>query len=349
MKRIINILYPERYISVGHQLIFLIITCGILSALLYKPVVEFHPIGAQPNIKPASELTTQKKKPAQVNVGLHITDFLRFDTIRNDFMINAFIWFEFDPQIIKLETIEKFYFTKGDIVHKSDAMLTKKGHSTIALYTIRVQFSTILDYARFPLDDHRLFLNLTNQAVSAEELIYIANPNDYVISENIYISAWQVVGHAVESGYAPVILGTDTTMLQSKTVFALDLSKKDLRQLSLILLPLLFLFYLGLFTFSIKDITVAMTIPLASVAGLFAYSFVIQTLAPMVGYMMMSDYLFLFFLFSSFIIFLIKSLEAVPETILSRKSLRRIEGLTIVILQILLIVVWYYLVDVRNI
>lgn len=219
----------------------------------------------------------------------------------------------------------------------------------MALYTIRMQFSTILDYARFPLDDHRIFLNLTNPAASAQELIYVAAPTDYVISENIYISAWQVVGHAVESGYAPVTLGKDTIMQQSKTVFALDLSKKDLRQLSLILLPLLFLFYLGLFTFSIKDITVAMTIPLASVAGLFAYSFVIQTLAPMVGYMMMSDYLFLFFLFSSFVVFFVKSLEAVPETMLSRRSLRRIEGLTILGLQILLIIVWYYLVDVRSI
>lgn len=126
MKRIINSLYPERYISVGHQLTFLFITCGILSILLYRPVVEFHPIGAHPNIKPVTDLLSSAKKPAEVKVGMHITDFLRFDTVRNDFMINAFIWFEFDPQQVKLETVEKFYFTKGDIVHKSDAMISKR-------------------------------------------------------------------------------------------------------------------------------------------------------------------------------------------------------------------------------
>lgn len=352
MNAISRLLSPDRFSHVTYQLFFLGITCATLIALLYRPVVEFHPVGKQPIIAPVTqELITQwNKKPVHVNVGMHITDFLKFDTIKNEFIINAFIWFTFDPRAISADIIDKFTFTKGDIVQKSHVTLKKiSDAATLALYTVRIQFSTILDYSRFPLDDHRIFLNLTNQTATADELVYHADANDYIISQNIYVSGWDVVGHTVKSGYAIIPLGTDKKMLQTKTVFTMDLSKSDLRQLSLIMLPLLFLFYLGLFTFSIRDITVAMTLPLASISGLFAYSFVIQTLAPMVGYMMLSDYLFLFFLCSTFVIFLVKALAAVPEHLLSRYHLKVIEGLTIVGLQATLLIVWYFLVDVRGI
>jgi hypothetical protein len=339
-------LYPERYSNVIYQITFILITATLLSIQLHKFVCGFHPVGNEPRVVAltAQPIAGFAQQPYRVQVGMHITDFLRFDTIKNEFIINAFIWFLFDGSKVPLKTLEQFSFTKGEIIHKSEPHITKQGALTSALYTIRLQFSTILDYARFPLDDHRIFLNLTNPNVSADQIIYEAAPNNYLLSQNIYISGWQVVGHKVTSGYAAVPLGDAPSLLQPKTIFSIDLSKGDLRQLSLIFLPLLFLFYLGLFAFSIADITIAMTLPLATVSGLLAYSFVIQTLAPAVGYMMISDYLFLFFLLSTFIILLIKALIALPEHILSKLTIRRIEGVTIVLLQIALIIVWHLLV-----
>lgn len=346
MKRLLAHLQLEKFSNVAHQLVLLIITVTILLLLLYKPVVEFHPVGPKPIIKPATQeiTSTWDTQPVHVQTGMHLTDFLKFDAVKNEFTINAFIWFAFDPSKVSLETIDAFAFTKGEITQKSKANVRRLYENTdLALYSIRVQFSSILDYKRFPLDDHRLFLNITNPTSTANELIYDVNPDDFIISPNIYVSGWQVVGKNAQSGYAPVSLGI-TALLQNKTVFSLDLSKSDLRQLSLIILPLLFLFYLGLFAFSLSDITVAMTLPLASIASLFAYSFVIQTLAPQVGYMMLSDYLFIFFLLSSFVVFLVKALAIVPEHILSRRNLKRIEGLTVIVLHVALVVVWYILI-----
>ena len=80
-----------------------------------------------------------------------------------------------------------------------------------------------------------------------------------------------------------VFLGDAPTLLQPKTIFSIDLSKGDLRQLSLIFLPLLFLFC-GFFAFSIADITIAIALPLATVSRFVPFSFVIQTLALAVGY-----------------------------------------------------------------
>ncbi len=339
-------LSPEHYTNVLYQIVFIIITATLLSLRLHQFVCGFHPVGNKPRITAVTPEVTAAwgKQPELVHVGMHLTDFLRFDTVKNEFIINAFIWFLFDEKKVPLATIEKFAFTKGEILHKSEPHITKRNNLTEALYSIRLQFSTILDYERFPLDDHRIYLNLTNPTTSADNLIYQADSNNYIISENIYVSGWQVVGHNVASGYAPIPLGSERTLLQPKTVFSLDLSKGDLRQLSLIFLPLLFLFYIGLFAFSIADITIAMTLPIATASGLLAYSFVIQTLAPAVGYMMLSDYLFLFFLLSTFIILLVKALAVVPEHILSKRTIRKIEGLTIVALQAALIAAWYWLV-----
>jgi hypothetical protein len=345
MKHITHYLYPEKYATIPYQIILCIIAVSTFIFLTHKPVAEFRPVGPSPRVHQLTPNVIKQwgKEPARVKVGMHIADFLRFDTVKNDFILNAFIWFSFDPNKVTAETIDKFAFTKGDLIFKSDPIVKKVGAITVMSYIIRLQFSTILDYARFPLDDHSLFLNLTNLAVPADELIYQADDKDYIISPTIYISGWKIDKHTVKSGYTTIELGSNTTLLQQKTVFSLDISKEDVRQLVLILFPLLLLFYLSLFTFAIRDATIAMTLPIGSLGGLLAYSFVIQTLAPAVGYFMISDYLFLFCLASNFIVFLVGGLITLPEHILSRRTLAKIEGLTVLLLQIAFIAFWYYL------
>lgn len=350
MKQYLAYLDPQYYTSVLYQLCFVGVTCVALALFLYKPFVEFHPVGPSPHVTPVTSqvLADWKKEPVHVQVGLHITDFLRFDIVKNDFIINAFIWFAFDPKKISLEALEDFGFTKGEIIQKSKARVSQQQDTTIAQYAIRVQFATILDYERFPLDDHRIFLNLTHPSLTADMVMYESSPENYSISQNMYLSGWQLQGHTVTAGYSSIPLGKDMTVLQPRAIFALDISKQDMRQLALILFPLLFLFYLGILAFSIRDMTVNITLPIASISGLLAYSFVIQTLAPAVGYFMLSDYLFLFFLLSSFITFFVEALSAIPERILSKVTLERIEGTTIFLLHVGLVAVMYYLTDVKG-
>lgn len=347
MKKYLDYVHPSNYITIGYQLILLCITLLLISIFIYKPFVEFHPVGPKPVI--TASIRERAFTPIVVDVGMHITDFLKFDTVKNEFILNALIWFDYDKKIVKQDEINAFAFTKGEILQKSDPIFSQSNGKTRALYFTRIQFSTILDFRRFPLDDHRIFLNLVNQKVPSDKLIYRARTENYVISKTLFLSGWKFVGHTVENGYASIQLNDKESLLQHKTIFSLDVSKSDVRQLMLIMLPLLFLFYLGLFAFSIRDVNIAMTLPLASISGLFAYSFVIQVLAPSVGYMMMSDYFFFYFLVSLFTIFLIKALAVIPETHLSRTTLKTIEGTTVLLLQIGLIIVAYVLFDVRGI
>lgn len=284
-----------------------------------------------------------------VKTGLSITDFLEFDAIKNKYSINAIIWFTFDPKKVPLEMIDKFSFTKGEIIKKADPIITHHENKATTLYHVRVQFTTIPNYKRFPLDDHYLYLNVTNTAVDPKKVIFEVDQADYTLSPNLYAPGWAIVEHAAQAGYAQTELSATQTIIQPKVSFSIGLSKQDYRQLLLIILPLLLIFYFGIFAFSIKDIALAITLVIASVAGLISYSFVIQTLSPAVGYLMLSDYMFLVFLGIIFVIFFITALNATPEHILSRKTIENIKGIAILVIYTALVGLWYYLTNIKDI
>lgn len=346
-------LNSEHIQSMPIQFGLVIVSFICLVLCLHKPITQFHPVDSSPSVLPITpELIAQwnSKDSTYVKTGLTITDFLKFDAIKNEYVVNAIISFSFDPAKVPLETIDKFSFTKGDILKKSEPIVSKQAdNTTMALYYIRVQFITIPDYKRFPLDDHYMYLNVTNTAVDAKKVIFQVNPEDYTLSPNLYAPGWAIVEHEAQAGYATTEIAPGNSIMQPKMSFSIGISKQDYRQLLLIILPLLVIFYFGIFAFSIKDIASAITVILSSVAGLIAYSFVIQTLSPAVGYLMLSDYMFLLFLAIIFVIFFITSLNATPEHILSRKTIENIKGIAIIVIYAVLIGVWYYLTNIKDI
>lgn len=333
--------------SVPAQIIFLVISFILFVGFLYRPVTEFHPVNSQPVIYAASN-STDAHSMAQVKVGLSITDFLKFDVIKNEFEASVIIWFIFNPAQVSLETIEKFSFTKGEVTYKSDPVITPIDASTKkVLYFIRVKFSTIPNYRRFPLDDHFLFLNLINNQILNEKIIF--EVDEYTLSPNLYAAGWNIVEHKARAGFGKTEIGENKTIVQPKVSFSIGLSKQDYRQLFIIMLPLLLIFYCGIFALSIKDITEAITLILASITGLTAYSFVIQTLSPSVGYLMLCDYMFLLFLAATFVIFFLVILDAAPEHILSKRALAITKAIAILLIYVFILAAWYYLTNIKDV
>ncbi|MBA3752528.1 hypothetical protein H0X06_07155, partial [Candidatus Dependentiae bacterium] len=83
-----------------------------------------------------------------------------------------------------------------------------------------------------------------------------------------------------------------------------------IRRLVTILFPLMLIFYISIFTFSINPITnlrSIISLSSASITGLLAFRFVIENLSPKVGYFMISDYLFFLLLGTTCIVFLVNS------------------------------------------
>ena len=94
---------------------------------------------------------TDQKFVVHIKTGLTITDFLKFDAIKNEYTVNAIIWFAF---FYPLETIQKFSFTKGEIVKKSEPIISKTSdNKTVVLYNLRV-----LHYDPQFIEDSRLIV-----------------------------------------------------------------------------------------------------------------------------------------------------------------------------------------------
>lgn len=335
-------------VSVPFQIMLLVLSFLLFIGFLYKPIVDFEPINAQPAIFEVPVQVAGAKPAVHIKTGLTITDFLKFDVIKNEFEANAIIWFIFNPQQVLQEAIEKFSFTKGDTTYKSSGVVTQIDASTKkVLYFIRVRFSTIPNYRRFPLDDHYLFLNLVNTEMLSDQIVF--DVDEYTLSPNLYAAGWKIVEHEARAGFGKTEIGENQTLVQPKVSFSIGLAKQDFRQLLIIMLPLLLIFYCGIFALSIKNITEAIALILASITGLTAYSFVIQTLSPSVGYLMLCDYMFLLFLAVTFMIFFLIILDAAPEHILSKKTLEITKAIAIIVIYVLILAAWYYLTNIKDV
>jgi hypothetical protein len=305
---------PSNALHPSFQIVTFSTTVIIISMLVYGMMGRFCSFDEKPPIFPLTpeKLMEFSTTPARVRVGLSISDFAEFNILENKFTVTAVIWFYFDPTLISLATIEQFSFERGTIKSKSPAYTYLLNGELLARYTIRVSFKTNLYYGLFPFEDHKMYLTLINDAVSPGEMVFDSGTSDFVIAHNVYISAWRYYDKHVYTGYGITTLGADKSIRPAyhpRVIFEIDYMHSSTRYIIMIILPLLFIFAIELFSFCVdqreqKDALIALSG--TDIAGLFAYRFVIESLAPKVGYFMISDYLFFLFLSTSFTVLLIQ-------------------------------------------
>ncbi len=298
-------------ISVQFQFVSLCITTAILLYLIAGQVFHFCAIDKKPTLHQVD--ARQAKGPTVVKVGLTIVDFAEFNVTENKFKISGLISFIFDPKKISLDTIEKFSFLKGDIKYKSKPHVRACGDLMCAYYSIKVTFKTNLYYGFFPFEDHKIFLGLINDAVTPEEMLFDAVPEDFIIDTDVYVSGWSYLRHRVRMGYGETILPglENKKIVYPELLFIIDFFHYSMRYIISIMLPLLIIFFIDLFSLCLdqrlnKSTLVQMST--GNIVALVAYRFVIESLSPKVGYPMIADYIFFLFLSISFAIFVINSI-----------------------------------------
>ena len=335
------------FVSIQAQIILFVLSATIFGYLFYKPILTFDPVGKESFVLPVTPEVIKKwgKEPVRVKTGFMLHQFINFDSIKNDFLVTAIIWFEFDPKKVSLDTISKFTFTKGDVVTKTDPIIIKKSDTvTFVKYNVRIQFNTIMNYTYFPLNDHMIYLNFTNPTVNADDVVFDVAPADFVVPSYISASGWEFVQHSVRSGYTEYSISQENkTSREPKIVFGIGVRKTDIRQLILMILPILLLFYFCIFMLSIHDLSLNLGNLMMLVTAYMAYNVVIQSLSPAVGYMMLIDYLVLLFLCAMFVIFVVLMLGNVSEDRLSRESFMDIKGGTVLVVYIVVLVAVFYL------
>lgn len=288
------------------QILLIAISFVCISAALIKGLYNFNTSDKQPQL----EIVTPEKIsefggfPDKVTVGLYIDQFQEFDIVKNHFVFTGTLWFLFNQGVISLNSLAKFEFERGKILYKSEPETRLLGDKLLVQYNIGVEFTSSLDYSYFPLDDHRIYLVLTNQIVSPGEILLQSSQREFKVKPDVRTLGWEKRNIQVTHGYSAAELDTydeRKTHYYPTVLFAIDYNRYGIRYIISILLPLLLIFYLATFTFSIAP-NLAINLAAGSVTAILAYRFVIENLSPKTGYLMLSDYLF--FLFLSLCVFI---------------------------------------------
>jgi hypothetical protein len=248
---------------------------------------------------------------SHVKVGLYIRNFPTFNFINNDFVVNAMIWFEFNKNEIMLSTINQFSFENSKILHKSDPYVTLHEGKMLVQYDVIFETKTDINFYRFPLEDHRLSIVLTNNFISPNEMYFDDSFGalSFIVSDRLFTSDWDVHALRSISGYASLDFdkfASQREMLSPKAVFTIDFKKIGINKILLIFVPLFAAILLALFSFlmSFNNHNGKATVGLTAITALLGYRFVIQQMSPPVGYFTLTDKVFTFFLLFAFLIFI---------------------------------------------
>jgi len=248
---------------------------------------------------------------SSIKVGLYIRNFPTFDFSTNTFIVNAMVWFEYNKNELMLKTIDQFSFENSEIIRKSPPYVTLHGDKMLVQYDVIFQTKTDIDFTRFPLDDRRLSIILTNTYISPNEMYFDDSPGglSFAISDKLFTFDWKVHSQRSIVGYSQLCFdqySNNRYMLSPKAIFTINFQKLGFNKIFLIFVPLFAAIFLALFSFlmSFNNHSGKATLGLTAITMLVSYRFVIQQLSPPVGYFTLTDRIFIFFLLFSFLIFI---------------------------------------------
>ena len=243
----------------------------------------------------------------KIKTGLFIKNFPSFDMIRNYFLVDCLVWFEMYPDEMMLDTLQKFTFINGRVIQKSSPDIKVKNGKMIVTYNVRVEFKSNMQYDRFPLEDHRLTLMITNPFVTPSEMFFEVSSNSFRIAEDIFISNWTIRDFYVDSGYTISKLDEKAFKEQSSPVatFSINFQKSGFRKVLIIFLPLFFAIFFSFFSLlmNIRNNIGRYSASISGVTSLIGYRFVIEQMMPNVGYFTLADTLYIILLIFALIIF----------------------------------------------
>lgn len=159
-----------------------------------------------------------------------------------------------------------------------------------------------MNFRDFPDDDHRLYLIFIHQAVSPGSLIFDSARPDFIVLDDKSSEGWTEFDRSVQVGYFETQLRAsmvDISMKHPTAVFGIDYRRSSMRDWLSIILPLLTMLGITFCAFAMdreKFWKTRIEISLQSILGAVAFRFVMETMSPKVGYLMVSDKLFFLFL-----------------------------------------------------
>lgn len=243
-----------------------------------------------------------------VRTGMFIKNFEVFDINNDRFILGAVVWFEFNTDEVMPETLEKFSFMNGKVLSRSPGDIRVNGTKMFVRYDVRVEVKSQLTYNRFPFDDHRVALAMTNDFVTPSEVYFTVDNSSFGISDDVFTNNWQVHETGTAWGYADLDLDdhdSSKSVQRPVVVYNINFSKAGIRGIVIIFIPLLAGLFLALFTFllGIDNTVTRFRLSMGALTSILSYRFIIDRMMPPVGYFTTTDSIYTMILLSSLLTF----------------------------------------------
>jgi hypothetical protein len=338
--------------------ILLIVTIGLLASF-WITLTKKNMTDTIPQLNPINTKVIKEFGPFTVNVktGMFIKNFPVFDVIKNNFTIDSIIWFEFNSDEIPLETVEKFSFDNDAILYKSPPDIKVVENRIFAKFNVIFNVKTSLNFHKFPFEDHKISLVLSNNFVTPSEMYFTTDSNSFQITPDIIPTSWKLKDLNVDSGYLNLDLDKkdkEKRVAAPKTLFTIDIQKNGIRKILIIFIPLFASTYLSLFSFvmNMANVVGKFSLAITALTALIGYRFVIEQMMPQVGYLTTTDILYVLLLIISLICFIFQLLitrlfmlyseeeKNAPEKVYNKKiftyKLEKISSVTFLIISMIL-------------
>ncbi|MBD3231171.1 hypothetical protein GF322_00760 [Candidatus Dependentiae bacterium] len=309
------------------QITLIVFSVLTLIIMFYLPQAEFRSSDPFPIIEQITPKVSEEQI-VEVQTGMYVKNFPVFNITNNNFIMNAIIWFEFDPHLISLENIEKFSFEKGTITQKSKPEVKIIEEKLFVRYKVQIKFQSNLNYNIFPLEDHTISIALINTHLNPKEVVLTSKNSSLLISDKLFTGDWKHINNEVYYGYS--ISQIDKFNPQKTTsyptvVFLLDFEKLGIKDTLIIFVPLYIAFFLCLFSLilSIHNTRAILSLSVGSISALIVNLFILEKLTPEVSYFTISDAIFTTLLISVFAILLFNIFAAKQVT--SKKYIKELK------------------------
>ena len=288
----------------------ILFTVIYLSTLLFLQYKQSY--FSEETVKLTKITKKEMRLASQVEAGLHIFNFPRFNFYKNSFIMDGTVFFKFPVGSESLHTIDKFSFQNGAILSKSEPLVQIIGKDVMIRYHVVVKFSTNLNYKNFPVSDHKLKIVLQNKTVSPYELYFTSDTDSFGLSKNLLSGNWRPDTIYVDYGYLKSATYREYTAFQAifpSVAFTIDFKNADFRHFIILYLPL-FLLFLIIFTSLLTNVdSISIRFPIvASVVPILAlHSLVIESVSPTGSHMTKIDQIYLTIIGLSLVILLFQA------------------------------------------
>lgn len=321
--------------------------------LLKKQIKKFKISAHTPDIfsiLPKNQATI-KQAPVVIKTGFFIDNFVTFNVLQNDFILDGYVWFTYNPSLIDIHVLNRFSFDRGQILFKSEPINKVLGDLGFVQYKIRLQFTAVFDFHLFPLDNHRLYITLSNPLMTPEEAIFMSDESSLRCASDFFLSEWSLAHKGIKTGYKLKLL--DPQNVESAISFPaisyfFDFTQKGIRRSFVIILPIVLIYFVGYTTlifFGYEDFSTSIGVSSGSFTALIAYKFVLETITPNVGYFTLADHIFNIFLAFSFVNILINIYLYLSLRFESKVLLQEIWLISILCLPFFLMSVLFYFIN----